>query len=184
MIEKDKMTSSEFLNYNKTGIFVSDKLLKKHKSASDAFAHRSVSEDSAPSESLKTTLDTISKEYVFEIEPVSAPRMSSSDRWKTGKDKRPIVAKYHDFKDSLRFLTKKQNYIVKPVLKIEFYVKMPKSWSNKKRDKMRDMPHQQKPDVDNFLKAFLDCLCKDDKFVWNVHCLKFWSDSGAIIVFE
>ena len=188
IMNENKMSAAQYKHFLSTGKLVSEELLRKHDRAVSRFkqqeAEKALSEEKAPSESLKNTLQSYSKEYTFEICPVSAPRMSSSDRWKTGKDKRPIVAKYHDFKDYLRFLTKKQNYTVKPVLKIEFYVEMPKSWSKKKKREMSEMPHQQKPDIDNFLKAFLDTLCKEDKFVWNVHALKFWSYEPKIKVFE
>ena len=183
-MSKDRMTALQFQHFQKFGKVVSDDVLRKHKKASDAFASRAEQKESAPSESLKNTLQSYSKEYVFEICPVSAPRMSSSDRWRTGKRKRKVVAKYHDFKDYLRFLTKKQNYTVKPVLRIEFYVEMPKSWTKKKKNELRDMPHLQRPDLDNYLKAFLDALCKEDSFVWKVTASKFWSDEGSIVVYE
>lgn len=67
-------------------------------------------------------------------------------------------------------------------LYIIFAMPMPKSWSARKRLQMRDMPHQQRPDIDNLLKAFLDCLCEDDSYVHEVHAVKVWSDDPHITV--
>lgn len=61
---------------------------------------------------------------------------------------------------------------------------MPKSWSNKKRNEMLGKPHQQKPDIDNLIKAVLDCLCKDDSYIWNVTALKQWDINGSITIIE
>ena len=61
---------------------------------------------------------------------------------------------------------------------------MPQSWSNKKRDEMRHKPHQQKPDIDNLIKAVLDALLEDDCAVWMVEACKVWSDKGGIEINE
>ena len=58
---------------------------------------------------------------------------------------------------------------------------MAKSWSKKKKKAMLGKPHQQIPDLDNYLKAFLDALCKNDSFVHEVHAKKLWANKGAII---
>lgn len=59
---------------------------------------------------------------------------------------------------------------------------MPKSWSKKKHVEMNGKPHQQKPDVDNLLKALMDAVFKDDCKVWNVTVSKVWGTSGNITV--
>ena len=118
---------------------------------------------------------------VFNIRPVPKPRMTRRDRWA----QRPIVMKWFNFKDNLNKLADKYNYKVPPVLKIDFFVQVPTSWSQKKKDKMIGQPHQQKGrnDNDNLQKAFLDSLCEDDSYVWNIHARKFWSDKDQIIVY-
>ena len=45
---------------------------------------------------------------------------------------------------------------------------------------MLGKPHQQRPDIDNLVKAVLDALCEDDSFVWNIEACKLWSDKAGI----
>lgn len=59
---------------------------------------------------------------------------------------------------------------------------MPKSWSARKRQGMNGSMHQSKPDIDNLIKAFLDALCEDDSYVYEIHAKKVWSDSPSITV--
>ena len=60
---------------------------------------------------------------------------------------------------------------------------MPKSWSAKKKDRMRGRPHIQRPDLDNVEKAILDGLNRiafaDDEQGWNVVKTKAWGDAGV-----
>lgn len=63
-----------------------------------------------------------------------------------------------------------------------FVMPMPKSWSKKKRLLMNGKPHQQKPDLDNMIKAVQDALCDEDKFVYDVHATKIWGENGTLSV--
>ncbi len=65
---------------------------------------------------------------------------------------------------------------------LKFYMPMPKSWSNKKRDTMHGTPHQQKPDWDNLAKAVCDALKKDDQTIWKCQTSKVWTNEGAIAI--
>lgn len=67
-------------------------------------------------------------------------------------------------------------------LRIVFGLPMPNSWSNKKKALMDGLPHQSRPDIDNLEKAFLDALCTDDSYVWDVHATKLWSRDPYIKV--
>lgn len=114
---------------------------------------------------------------VFNITPLAKPRMVKSDAWK----QRPTVLRYWAFKDQLTLLANKAGYVVPDsAIHLIFIIPMPKSWSKKKREKMNYEPHQQKPDVDNLIKAFLDCLCKDDSYVWDIRGTKYWGEKGKI----
>ncbi len=42
--------------------------------------------------------------------------------------------------------------------------------------------HQEKPDTDNLIKAFLDALLMDDSRVWHISAKKYWGSNGAIVV--
>lgn len=112
---------------------------------------------------------------ILDIDPVPKPRMTRADAWK----KRPAVERYWTFKANLSnlYLGKVPNE-----LSIVFNVPMPKSWSKKQKELMEGKPHQSKPDIDNYLKAFLDSLCEDDSYVYDVHSRKFWAYEGSIEV--
>lgn len=113
---------------------------------------------------------------VLNITPIPKPRMTQRDRWA----KRPVVLRYHGYADELRRLWGGEP--VPDVFWITFYMPMPSSWSQKKKQQMDGEPHQQRPDVDNLLKAFLDALCDDDSFVWDVRSRKLWSSQPRIEV--
>jgi len=111
------------------------------------------------------------------IDPVSKPRMTQRDKW----CKRPCVVKYWSYCDKLRAWMKENNIEVDfEHLKVHFYIKMPDSWSKKKKKSMNYTPHKQKPDVDNILKAWMDALLKDDSGVYDVRVTKTWCDTGHI----
>lgn len=99
--------------------------------------------------------------------------MVRSDKWK----KRPATQRYWDFKDELLSYVKGN---LEPVFEVTFYIPMPKSWTNKMRVEKNGSPHQQKPDVDNYLKAFMDCLCDDDSYIYDVRARKYWAEKGSI----
>jgi Holliday junction resolvase RusA-like endonuclease len=103
--------------------------------------------------------------------------MVRSDRWR----QRPAVLRYFDFKDAINAEFKGT---LEPVFKVVFFMPMPKSWSEKKRKEMLGKPHQQKPDIDNLAKAFMDALCVDDSYVYDIHAKKFWHDIGSIELTE
>ena len=66
---------------------------------------------------------------------------------------------------------------------ILFYVPMPPSWSERKRVKWERMPHLQKPDLDNFVKAILDgCegeVFHNDSQVFNLFVTKRWAPRNS-----
>jgi Holliday junction resolvase RusA-like endonuclease len=121
------------------------------------------------------------QELIFNVEPCAKPRMTRSDKWK----KRPCVIKYRKFCDALRLEAEKNNYSPGNSLSLTFHISMPKSWSKKKKAEMEGKPHQQRPDLDNLLKAFKDALLKEDS---NVHTYiticKVWSSIGHISVLK
>jgi len=102
--------------------------------------------------------------------------MTQRDKWK----KRPAVLRYNSFKDECRLKKVK----VLPECMIIFYVPMPKSWSATKKRDMHLKPHQQKPDLDNFIKALLDAAHADDSHIWHLNAQKIWYDKGAIEIHE
>jgi len=99
--------------------------------------------------------------------------MTRADKWK----KRKCVVGYFEWKDAVKEVISEP---IPSVFKITFVVPMPPSWSKKKREKMAGQPHQQRPDLDNYLKAFLDAVFEEDGHIWNVHAVKVWGESGGM----
>lgn len=118
------------------------------------------------------------KTYTFDIEPIGKPRMVRSDTWAN----RTCVNNYWAYKDKLVLLARKKKYKITPKLNVSFVLSMPESWSEKKKKKYDGVYHDKKPDIDNLLKAFLDCLCDNDSYVWCVYVEKRWGKKGQIVV--
>lgn len=104
----------------------------------------------------------------YPITPVPKPRMTRSDKWK----KRPCVLKYRAFADEVR-----SHKIVLPEngAWIIFEILAPKS-----KQKLIDTPHQNRPDLDNLLKALFDALFDEDSHIWDVRASKRWAKKGGI----
>lgn len=117
-------------------------------------------------------------QYWLEIDPVAKPRQTRSDKWK----QRPAVMAYRAFADKLRALAKRKKLTLPADgMDILFYLPMPESWSAKKKLKMHHTPHQQKPDLDNLVKAVFDALCEDDCHIWRLSRVeKRWAKTGVI----
>ncbi len=136
-------------------------------------------------------LDYSRKIYIFDLVPVGAVRMTQSDKWKTNpnhadpnKRQRAEVTKYFSFKTNLKQQAKMLNYELGDTLEIVFLVPMPKSWSNKKKEKMNKLPVKTRPDLDNYEKAFMDSLSNEDGNVWKINSEKRHAYQGSIIVYK
>ena len=142
-------------------------------------------------ENASYVLDNTRKFYLFDVIPVSAPRMTQSDRWKTdpnhpdiNRRQRPAVTRYFKYKNELKQAAKEMNYEMKPVLDILFIMPMPNSWSKKKKEKMNGLPMKVKPDTDNLIKAVKDTFCQNDSHIWKEISEKRWGYKGSVIIFE
>ena len=116
----------------------------------------------------------------LKITQVSKPRMTRSDTWK----KRPCVVKYWGFKEELLSLFKENNISIDKKLYIEFHLPMAKSWSAKKRKEKEGDFHDQKPDIDNLIKAVLDAILSEDCMVHSVFARKFWAKEASIVILD
>ena len=115
----------------------------------------------------------------FKVDPVAKPRMTRRDIW----SKRKCVIKYFSFKDKLVLLAKEKKFKLPDKYKVEFLIKMPESWSVKKKLLFAGQPHKCRPDLDNMIKSLNDCLLKEDSTVWSVTASKIWWDEGKIIIY-
>ena len=128
--------------------------------------------------------------FDFKIIPCPAPRMTRSDKWRTPnhpdprKRRRECVAKYFKFREEFIWLCKQKKFQLKDTLEIIFYLPMPEGWTKKKKEQMREKPHQQRPDCDNMIKSICDSFGVDDGFVWSINAKKYWAHEGRILIFE
>jgi Holliday junction resolvase RusA-like endonuclease len=111
----------------------------------------------------------------YPITPLGKPRQTQRDRWA----KRPAVLRYRAFCDEVRA---RGVQLPESGCHVLFVLPMPRSWSRQKREIWKGKPHQQKPDLDNCVKALLDALYADDCRVWDMRCSKVWGDSGEIVI--
>ena len=113
----------------------------------------------------------------YDILPVPKPRMTKADAWK----KREAVQRYWNFKAHCKLIDLK---LPEGSFHVHFVLPMPDSWSKKKRTGSLLMPHKQKPDIDNLLKALLDALFEDDSHINDCRASKWWGEEGCIIIEE
>jgi len=120
--------------------------------------------------------------FRLDIPPCPKPRMTRADKWK----KRQSVVKFFAFRDAVRQWPREtmHNKILEmESFEIEFHVPMPKSWPKWRKECTNGTPHQQRPDLDNYLKAWKDSVYEEDAIVWRVKASKLWTDgTGHIVV--
>lgn len=81
-----------------------------------------------------------------------------------------------------------RNPPLKGAIEVKFLlgIEPPKSTSKKKRSELIGSPHQSKPDVDNCMKFYLDCLkeivFEDDAKVYKISCEKFWDEDDYVLI--
>ncbi|PKP53748.1 MAG: RusA family crossover junction endodeoxyribonuclease [Bacteroidetes bacterium HGW-Bacteroidetes-1] len=112
---------------------------------------------------------------ILNIDPQPKPRMTRSDKWR----KRPIIVRYYDYCNMLRELGAK---LPEAGAKVTFNIPIPKSWSKKKQNEMIGKPHQQRPDLDNMLKALSDAVHDEDAHIWQITVAKYWAITGSIVI--
>jgi Holliday junction resolvase RusA-like endonuclease len=130
---------------------------------------------------IKKKGENMTQVHRLNIPPCPKPRMTKADRWR----KRQSVLKFFAFRDAVRQSPawKTLELLDMESFEIEFHVPMPKSWSKKKKGYMNGSAHQQRPDLDNYLKAWKDSVYEEDAVVWRVKASKLWTDgTGHIVV--
>lgn len=128
------------------------------------------------------------KVTVFRITPQPAVRINQGDSIffripedqlrEEGLKRKLRLQKYNEYKNDLRLIAEFLKYSLEPAgTHIEFYLPVSKSWRPGKKAAHHDKPHQNKPDVDNLLKAFMDALKPADQVIWDVRITKRWTNS-------
>lgn len=115
---------------------------------------------------------------VFEVTPMSKPRMTRRDRWAN----REVVMRYRAYKDIIRLQTGSWKMPQLGAI-IVFHIPMPRSWSNKKKEALVKTPHAQRTrnDLDNHLKALFDALESEDGHIYHCEVLKLWTSGPGKI---
>jgi Holliday junction resolvase RusA-like endonuclease len=136
-------------------------------------------------------LDHSREFYLFDVIPFGAVRMTRSDKWKTNpnhldpnKRQRKSVKTYFDFKNLLVLQANNMKFEIGEYLDAVYFIPMPNSWSEKKKERMNGLPCKVKPDTDNITKAVKDALKKNDSDIWWERAEKRWAYKGSIIIFK
>lgn len=121
--------------------------------------------------------------FIIPIDPCAKPRMTQRDKFNPST----AAIKYFNWKDELNRLAHELGIpldLPGQIQSIIFMVPMPKSWSVKKKNSMYSKPHQSRPDLDNYLKALQDALCKEDSHIYSIkgELGKYWNTEGRIIL--
>lgn len=130
----------------------------------------------------KIVIDYSRKFYLFNINPVAKPRMTMRDKWLNPP--RPVVASYRAFKDEFSYQCNLMKFKLKIPLDIIFFIAMPLTWSQKKKQQMNGMPNENIPDLDNYIKAVCDSLGINDKIIWKINSEKRWAFFGSILIYD
>lgn len=132
---------------------------------------------------------------IFRIKALPKPRMTKRDKWLGNPNYKPrtraeqkrqeMLINYWQYKDTLKILTLKHGYnLSKNELKdITFIFEIPKSTPKKKINEMLGKLHEKKPDLDNLVKAFQDCLLENDSHIASYDRIKkMWGLENMIIL--
>jgi Holliday junction resolvase RusA-like endonuclease len=129
-------------------------------------------------------VETTSTSIIFYIDPVPAPRMTGTQvkllripdhkirdqKLLTVKQR---IVRYMEFKKSIQWMIKSINFTLP---ESDFQVIF---WIETGRRERWGTAHRIKPDLDNLMKAFKDCL-GEDKSIYDYRISKFWSAKGGI----
>lgn len=110
-----------------------------------------------------------------DFKTVPKPRQTRSDVWK----QRPCVMNYRAFADELRLRFGKVPEGVEHI-DLSIFIKMPETWSQKKKNEHKGRLHRQKPDIDNLLKAVMDALFINDAGIARIAAVKIWAPYDKI----
>lgn len=118
------------------------------------------------------------------ITPMGKPRMTRRDQRKGEK--------YWPYVNELKILARNIGLVAPGVplpkagLRLRFVLPVAPSWTKKKTLALIGRPHEQKPDLDNLVKGFIDALApvggEDDKHIYETHAEKCWGYEAHILI--
>lgn len=128
------------------------------------------------------------KKIILNITPQTHVRTTQGDRifFRIPRDKlRPSglkrllrIERYNNYKLEISAEAKRKGFkMPHQGASIKFFIPVPKSWTKKKKRQYHQTIHQSKPDLDNYLKALVDSICEEDKYIGHYGELaKYWVD--------
>ncbi len=97
-----------------------------------------------------------------------------------------MPTEYQNKRDQLRLLYQAAGGEVDPegaiALRLTFVLRMPKSWSKKKKESLCWEYCQKTPDIDNLVGAVMDSLVAKDQNVVDLTAIKVWGFEDKIII--
>lgn len=92
-------------------------------------------------------------------------------------NRRNQIKRYFDYKRALKQEAALKLFVIpEENVWLKFYVPMPKSWRKKKRNQLLFEQKKSAPDIDNYVKGFIDGLLTEDKRLSDYRASKFWCD--------
>lgn len=123
-------------------------------------------------------------EFDYLGDPIGKPRMTRQDKWLDPP--RKCVSQWWAFKGAFLIVAKQAGYDPSTdairMVKVRANIAMPRSWSKVEKARQFSLPHLQKPDADNILKAVADALTDDDSGIYHMEVTKFWRDIPCLSV--
>lgn len=110
--------------------------------------------------------------FRVEITPMGKPRMTQRDKWLNPP--RPCIADYRAYEQIVGLTANTKNFqLPDSGFTMRFYFPTDKvaRWGK---------AHQNKPDLDNCIKAVFDILREEDQKVCGFRACKFWAKVGAL----
>lgn len=131
---------------------------------------------------------------VLNITPKPQPRENRSDIW----NPRPNVITFRQYKDQLREELYRVGFkLTNELPDITFVFPVPEKATKKWLKQNLGKPHEQRPDLDNLIKGFIDCIFNKESYFYEfteltndsqIHTYgklnKIWGETGQIIIKE
>lgn len=108
-------------------------------------------------------------------------RIPEDQLYPSGLKRKKRLLKYNQYKEDVYGLALSKGFKI-PVqgMSIKFFIPVPKTWGKKKKAIMHGKLHQNKPDIDNLMKAVLDSLLSEDKKIGQIgEIAKIWVNEEA-----
>jgi Holliday junction resolvase RusA-like endonuclease len=116
------------------------------------------------------------RKYIFNVTPQTFIRTTVNDRIffrikreylrPAGLKRLLRIERYNNYKLEIAAEAKKKQFKMPAIgAGITFFIPVPKSWSNKKKKQYHGSFNQSTPDLDNYLKALIDSLVSEDKYI-------------------